>query len=124
MVLRDGTAGLLWPLLPTDRGTLRQGFAQLSVASRQRRFLTALSELSEPMLAHLVDGVDGVEHVALVLTVVPADGEARPVAVGRLVRHPDAATATACSTSGSATCRPYPLSPDPPLDRHPSYPGR
>ena len=93
VVLRDGTAGLLWPLLPSDRGTLRHGFDQLSAASRQRRFLTALSELSEPMLARLVDGVDGVEHVALVLTVVPADGEARPVAVGRLVRHADIPTA-------------------------------
>ncbi|CAA9227260.1 MAG: hypothetical protein AVDCRST_MAG41-971 [uncultured Corynebacteriales bacterium] len=87
VTLRDGTAAMIWPLLGTDRDLLRYGFDELSPQSRQQRFLTHLPRLSEGMLRSLVDGVDGVNHLALLLTVLPADGPARPVGVGRLVRY-------------------------------------
>jgi RimJ/RimL family protein N-acetyltransferase len=87
VTLRDGTPALIWPLLDTDRDLLREGFTELSPASRQQRFLTALPALSATMLQLLVDDVDGVDHLALLLTVLPADGSARPVGVARLVRY-------------------------------------
>ena len=88
VTLPDGTAALIWPLLDNDRNLLRQGFAQLSPESRQQRFLTSLPELSDAMLRLLVDDVDGVDHVALLLTVLPEGGPARQVGVARLVRYP------------------------------------
>jgi RimJ/RimL family protein N-acetyltransferase len=86
-VLRDGTPALIWPLLSTDRAGLREGFAALSDASRYRRFLSSRTELTEPMLLRLIDGVDGIDHVALVLLVVPPGGEDRLVGVARLIRY-------------------------------------
>src|SRR5947209_18084913 len=88
VTLPDGTAALIWPLLDTDRDLLRQGFDELSMQSRQQRFLTALPELSDSMLGLLVDDVDGVDHVALLLTVLPEGAPAAPVGVARLVRYP------------------------------------
>jgi RimJ/RimL family protein N-acetyltransferase len=87
--LRDGTPALIWPLLPTDAAGLRLGFRGLSAESRRSRFLTAVPELSEAMIRRLVDDVDGVHHVALVLTVFPVSGEERLVGVGRLVQSRD-----------------------------------
>lgn len=88
LTLRDGTAALIWPLLATDRDLLRAGYAELSSASRRNRFLTEPPELSDALLRLLVDDVDGSDHVAVVLTVLPADGGARPVGVAHLVRDP------------------------------------
>jgi RimJ/RimL family protein N-acetyltransferase len=88
VTLPDGTAALIWPLLDTDRDLLRRGFADLSPESRRQRFLTSLPELSDAMLRLLVDDVDGVDHVALLLTVLPEGAPARPVGVARLVRYP------------------------------------
>ena len=87
--LRDGTAALIWPLLDNDHDLLRAGYAELSAVSRQRRFLAPVPELSDAVLRLLVDGVDGVDHLALLLTVLPEEEPARPVGVGRLVRYPD-----------------------------------
>jgi RimJ/RimL family protein N-acetyltransferase len=89
ITLRDGTAALIWPLLETDGDLLREGFTELSPESRRQRFLTHLPELSDAMLRLLVDGVDGVDHIALLLTVLPERSPARPVGVARLVRYPD-----------------------------------
>jgi RimJ/RimL family protein N-acetyltransferase len=86
--LRDGTPAMIWPLLPTDGQALREMFRRLSPESRQRRFLSALSDLDDAMIQRLVGGVDGVHHVALVLVVLPPDGEEWPVAVARLVQDP------------------------------------
>lgn len=88
LTLSDGTPALIWPLLDTDRDLLQQGYAELSSASRRSRFLTDLPELSEGLLRLLVEDVDGVDHIAVVLTVLPAEGGARPVGVARLVRCP------------------------------------
>ena len=88
-LLHDGTPALIWPLLPTDAGTLRDIFRRLSPESRQHRFLQALDELDDPMIARLVDSVDGVLHLALVLTVLPSGGEGGPAGVARLLQDPD-----------------------------------
>src|ERR1017187_3952120 len=87
-LLRDGTPAMIWPLLPTDADTLREGFRRLSPASRQRRFLAVLGELDDPMIRLLVDSVDGVHHIALVLIALPPEGEEGPVGVAHLVQGP------------------------------------
>jgi GNAT superfamily N-acetyltransferase len=89
VALADGTPAMIWPLLDTDGEALRQGYAELSPASRRFRFLTDLPELSDGLLRMLVDAVDGVDHVAVVLTAFPDSGQARQVGVARLVRYPD-----------------------------------
>jgi RimJ/RimL family protein N-acetyltransferase len=86
--LRDGTPAMIWPLLPTDGQALREMFRRLSPESRQRRFLSALSDLDDAMIQRLVGQVDGVHHIALVLVVLPPDGEEWPVGVARLVQDP------------------------------------
>jgi RimJ/RimL family protein N-acetyltransferase len=99
LTLRDGTPALIWPLLPTDAEALREMFRRLSPESRQRRFLTTLSELDDAMIERLVRDVDGVHHVALVLTVFPPDGEERPVGIARMIQDPaDPATADVAFT--------------------------
>jgi acetyltransferase len=87
ILLTDGTPVLIWPLLPTDRAVLREGFAALSERSRYRRFLSATPELTEPMLRRLVDDVDGTNHVALMCIALPAEGDEHLVGVGRLIRY-------------------------------------
>jgi RimJ/RimL family protein N-acetyltransferase len=86
--LRDGTPAMIWPLLPTDGQTLREMFRRLSPESRQRRFLSSLSDLDDAMIQRLVGKVDGVHHIALVLVVLPPEGEEWPVGVARLVQDP------------------------------------
>ena len=94
LVLRDGTPVLIWPLLPTDAGTLRDVFRRLSPDSRHQRFLQVLDQLDDPMIWRLVDSVDGVHHIALLLIVLPPEGKEEPAGVARLVQHPeDPATA-------------------------------
>jgi RimJ/RimL family protein N-acetyltransferase len=93
VTLRDGTVGWVWPVLPTDRQALAHEFETLSEESRRRRFLGPVLHLSEAMLTHLVDEVDGVDHVALVLMAEVGD-DLEPIGVGRCVRYtsqPDAA---------------------------------
>jgi RimJ/RimL family protein N-acetyltransferase len=75
--------------------TLREGFRRLSPDSRRHRFLTALGGLDDSMIRRLVDSVDGVHHIALLLIVLPPEGEERPVGVAHLMQAPlrDRATA-------------------------------
>ncbi len=87
--LRDGTAAWVWPLLRTDRALLAAEFARLSPESRRRRFLSPVVSLSEDMFDHLIDDVDGVDHVALVL--FAENGEAfDPVGIARMARYAEA----------------------------------
>ncbi len=88
VVLPDGTAAWVWPLLPTDRRALVAEFEQLSPESVRSRFLGPVVHLSEAMLQTLVDDVDGIDHVALVLLAEVGD-DVLPVAIGRIVRYPD-----------------------------------
>jgi RimJ/RimL family protein N-acetyltransferase len=88
-VLRDGTPALIWPLLPTDAEALREAFRRLSGYSRRSRFLGAVNQLDDPMIRRLVGSVDGAHHIALVLIVLPSDGEEGPVGVARLLQYSD-----------------------------------
>src|ERR1039457_5149125 len=93
--LRDGTPALIWPLLPTDAETLRDLFRRLSPDSRRHRFLVLLDELDElddTMIRLLVDSVDGAQHIALLLTVLPPEGTEEPAGVAHLLQYPDEPT--------------------------------
>ena len=93
-VLRDGRPAMIWPLLPADAETLRDVFRRLSPGSRHHRFLQVLDQLDDPMIRLLVDSVDGVHHIALVLIVLPPEGEEELIGVAHLVQDPaDPATA-------------------------------
>jgi RimJ/RimL family protein N-acetyltransferase len=89
VVLRDGTAGMVVPLLPKDRERLAEEFANLSPESRRHRFLSPVTHLSDAMLRQLVDDVDGIDHVCLVLVAETEDDVFNPVGIARMVRYPD-----------------------------------
>ncbi len=91
--LNDGTRALIWDLLPGDREAVREGFEQLSEETRFHRFLAAVPHLTDTMLDHLVDEVDGIDHVALALVVLDGDGNGVPAGVARMIRYSDQRTA-------------------------------
>jgi EmrB/QacA subfamily drug resistance transporter len=64
VVLRDGSAVLIRQVHNTDAPLLADGFARLSDASRQMRFLTQKKELSPAELRYFTD-VDHHDHEAL-----------------------------------------------------------
>ena len=65
VVLRDGSAVLIRQVRSTDAPLLADGFARLSAASRQMRFMGVKKELSAAELRYLTD-VDHHDHEALV----------------------------------------------------------
>lgn len=85
--LRDGTNAWAWPLLRTDRARLVEEFEKLSPEARRSRFLAPVSHLSDSMLKHLVDDVDGVDHVCLVLFAEVEPDHYDPVGIARMVRY-------------------------------------
>lgn len=87
--LRDGTRACILPVLPQDRDAIREGFEGLSAESRNHRFLASVPHLTEAMLDHLVDEVDGIDHVALALVVFDDDRVGTPVGVARMIRYAD-----------------------------------
>lgn len=89
VMLRDGTSAWVLPLERTDKATLRDEFLNLSAETRRARFLAPVMRLSDSMLEHLVDDVDGVNHVALVLSAETAPNVFDPVALARMVRYPE-----------------------------------
>jgi RimJ/RimL family protein N-acetyltransferase len=90
--LRDGRQAIAWTILPEDREAIREGYEHLSEESRYHRFLTGVPHLTEELLDHLVDEVDGIDHVALVLFVINGDKEGLPAGIGRVIRYPDRPT--------------------------------
>jgi RimJ/RimL family protein N-acetyltransferase len=64
VVLRDGSAVLIRPVQSADAPLLADGFARLSDASRQMRFLTKKKELAPAELRYFTD-VDHHDHKAL-----------------------------------------------------------
>lgn len=88
--LKDGTQAWVTQLRREDRDRLASGFAELSEETRRMRFLSPMKELSESMLDHLVDDVDGIDHVALVLVAEAEPDVFDPVALARMVRYEDA----------------------------------
>jgi RimJ/RimL family protein N-acetyltransferase len=89
VVLRDGTAGLVVPLRKSDREQLVAEFEQLSPETRRHRFLSPVVHLSDAMLDHLVDDVDGKDHVCLVLVAETEPDVFDPAGIARMVRYPE-----------------------------------
>lgn len=92
--LRDGTNALVVALERTDKATLAAEYEKLSPETKRLRFLAPVMHLSDSLLAHLVDDVDGVNHVALVLCAETEPDVFDPVGLARIVRYndvPDAA---------------------------------
>lgn len=89
VALPDGTEAFILPLLPSDRQALIAEFETLTPETRRRRFLAPVQHLSDAMLEHLVDDVDGIDHVALVLCVETSPDVYDPVALARIVRYED-----------------------------------
>ena len=87
--LPDGTPAMIWPLLPTDAETLRDVFRRLSPGSRYHRFLQVLDQLDDSMIRLLAGSVDGVHHIALLLIVLPPEGQEELIGVAHLVQDPD-----------------------------------
>ena len=85
VVLRDGSAVLIRQVRNTDAALLADGFARLSAASRQMRFLGVKKELSAAELRYLTD-VDHHDHEALgALDLAGGHG----VGIARYVRDAD-----------------------------------
>lgn len=82
--LRDGRSVLIRPLGPGDGAALVDAFAQLSARSKRLRFGSAPRTLGAGALRHLIDSVDGVDHVAF----AAFDEPGRLVGVGRILRDP------------------------------------
>jgi GNAT superfamily N-acetyltransferase len=92
--LIDGSSVRIRPISPADGDLLRAGFEKLSPESRRRRFLAAITRLSDSMVAYLTD-VDHHDHEAL-LAIDPETGEGAGVA--RYVREPGTDDAEAAVT--------------------------
>ena len=91
--LRDGTHAIAWSLLPGDREALRKEYERLSPETQFHRFLAPVPHLTESMLDHLVDEVDGVDHVARVMFVLEEGGAGVPAGVARMIRYSEDPTA-------------------------------
>ncbi len=83
VTLRDGSRATVRQIRPEDADLLRAGFERLSENSRYRRFLSGMSQLSDPLVRYLTQ-VDHHDHEALVA--VAGDGAA--LGVARYVRWP------------------------------------
>jgi RimJ/RimL family protein N-acetyltransferase len=87
LVLRDGTPAYVWPMLPSDRAATAAYYEALGDLSKYHRFLSSVPRLSNQQLTHLVDDVDGVDHVALVLFVFDDEHHSEPAGVARMIRY-------------------------------------
>ncbi|HEX7667703.1 MAG TPA: hypothetical protein VF407_24415, partial [Polyangiaceae bacterium] len=86
VTLDDGTKVTLRPIRPEDGPGLREAFAHLSSTSRQRRFFSGVTELTDDMV-HYLTHVDGYDHFAIVATMESLDlKEERGVGVARFIR--------------------------------------
>lgn len=83
--LSDGREVTVRPIRPGDGDALVEAFERLSARSKQLRFGSAPHALGASTLRHLIDSVDGVNHVAF----AAFDDAARLVGVARILRYPD-----------------------------------
>ncbi len=92
VTLDDGTRVTFRPIRPEDAPGLREAFTHLSSTSRQRRFFSGVSELSDEMV-HYLTNVDGKNHFAIVATLDSLDlKDERGVGVARFIRLKDSPT--------------------------------
>jgi GNAT superfamily N-acetyltransferase len=95
--LRDGTRVKIRPVVADDKARFLDGFARLSPASRYRRFLAPIDELTPEMLRAFTE-VDYTDHFAYVALLPDHPGEPG-IGVARYVRSPsDPAVAEAAVT--------------------------
>jgi hypothetical protein len=85
VTLRDGRQVMIRPLRAGDGAALSEAFDQLSATSKRLRFGSPPGTLGAAALRHLVDSVDGVDHVAF----AAFDDGGRLVGVARILRYPD-----------------------------------
>jgi RimJ/RimL family protein N-acetyltransferase len=89
VVLKDGTRGIVRPIVPEDKWALAEALDDLAEDSRERRFLFNKSKLSEKELKQL-SNPDGFDHIAFGLAVESGDDEGMlPIAVARCFRDPE-----------------------------------
>lgn len=93
IVLRDGRKVHVRPVHPGDGPALAEAFRRLSDNSARWRFGAPPRVLNAAALRRLVDGVDGIDHVAFAALVPDGDhgigGPPRIVGIGRILRYPD-----------------------------------
>lgn len=88
-MLNDGTVLNLRPIQPSDKDALAEGFAQLSLESRRRRFFTLRKVLSDDELRYFTE-CDGENHYAIVAARGAAtDGQQEGIGVARFIRLKD-----------------------------------
>jgi GNAT superfamily N-acetyltransferase len=88
-VLRDGTRVTLRHVRSDDLAELKRGLERLSPESRYRRFLGAVTPLTDQQLRYLVN-VDGHDHVAIVVERdTPGPQGEVGLAIARFVRLKD-----------------------------------
>ncbi len=87
--LRDGTRAVIHAYEPLPREVIEDAYDHLSPESQFHRFLTASPHLTDAMYHHLVDDIDGVDHVVLVMALSPERSPRALVGVARCVRYPD-----------------------------------
>jgi RimJ/RimL family protein N-acetyltransferase len=86
--LRDGTDVVIRAYQPIPRKDIDKAYADLSPESRYHRFLAVVPHLTDAMLHHLVDEIDGVHHIALVMVLLPDRGPESIIGIGRIIRYP------------------------------------
>lgn len=84
VTLRDGRQVWTRPIRAGDGVALEEAFQQLSARSKQLRFGSPPRTLGTAALGHLIDSVDGVDHVAF----AAFDDSERLVGVARILRYP------------------------------------
>ena len=87
--LRDGTRAVILPFRPVPRAAVEKAYDELSPESRFHRFLSSSPHLTDAMFHHLVEEVDGVDHIALFLVLEPDDGPESIIGVARIIRYQD-----------------------------------
>ncbi len=94
--LRDGPPAVVRPFepIPVDEladayADLDEAYAELSPQTQFHRFLSVMPRLNVALHRRLVDGVDGVDHVALFMVVLPDRGRESIVGLARVVRYPE-----------------------------------
>jgi RimJ/RimL family protein N-acetyltransferase len=87
--LRDGTRAVVVPFHPVPRAAIEKAYEELSPESRFHRFLSSAPHLTDAMFHHLVEEVNGVDHIALFLVIEPDEGPESIIGVARMIRYQD-----------------------------------
>lgn len=88
VVLKNGTRGIVRPIVPEDKWALADALEDLAEDSRERRFLFNKTKLSEKELKRL-SNPDGIDHIAYGLAVEIGNEKGMiPIAVARCFRDP------------------------------------